>query len=48
MAVSLKALPAKPIALAPVGATVKVGVHIYPFLATKEGVSLPRLGSETP
>jgi hypothetical protein len=48
VAVPFKTLPAKPVALAPVGATVKIGVHFYPFLATKEGVSLPRLGSETP
>ena len=46
---SFEAVPAKPVALAPVWATVNAGVHTYPpFQPQKEGVTLPRLGSITP
>ena len=37
MGVPFETLSAKPVALAPVGATVKAGVHTSPFLATKRG-----------
>jgi hypothetical protein len=46
--VSLEALSAKPVALAPVGATVKAGVHTSPFLATKRGGYSPRLEENIP
>jgi hypothetical protein len=46
--VPFETLSAKPVALAPVGATVKAGVHTFPFLATKRGVSLPTHGEEIP
>jgi len=48
VAVSLKALPAKPVALAPVWATVKIGVHTYPFLPTKRGGITPTLRERNP
>jgi hypothetical protein len=48
VSVPLKALPAKPVALAPVWATVKIGVHTYPFLATKRGGITPTLRERNP
>jgi len=48
VAVPFETLSTKPVALAPVWATVKIGVHIYPFLATKRGGITPTLGERTP
>jgi len=47
--VSLEALSTKPVALAPVETTIKIGVHIY-LLPThkKRGVSAPTLGEQIP
>jgi len=46
--VPFEALSAKPVALAPVGATVKIGVHIYPLPATKRGGIRSTLGERIP